>query len=168
MRSKSNNVEVHVFENFHAELLLGLYTMIFFDLSLNLRALTMTHVYHTYASSLVWTSHLVEPKYRLQRESPDRKKIHARIKVFMKSTKILYRRKEPKSTLASLFRSIGGLMGVYLGYSSLHIFHVLDVLVDGAWSSLSRILARRNRTREARREFHSQTLADGHVLTRYQ
>ncbi|CAN8026789.1 unnamed protein product, partial [Ixodes persulcatus] len=128
----------------------------------------VTHVYHTYSSSLVWTSHLVEPQYRLQKESPDPKRIHARIKVFMKSTKVLYRRKEPKSTLANLFRSIGGLMGVYLGYSSLHIFHVLDVLLDGAWSSLSRFLARRNSTREARREFHSQALADGYVLTRYQ
>ncbi|EEC04622.1 hypothetical protein IscW_ISCW017563, partial [Ixodes scapularis] len=47
--------------------------------------------------------------------------------------------------LATLFQNIGGLMGFYLGYSSLHIFQVLEVIFDGAWSSLSRILARRRR-----------------------
>lgn len=126
------------------------------------------HYYDTSPSSLAWASHLVKPEYILQEESPDRKKIHARIQIYMKTTKVLFRRKEPKSTVASLFRSIGGLMGVYLGYSSLHIFHVLDVLVDGAWSSLSRILARRRRDREARQEFHTKSLGDEYVLTRFQ
>ncbi|XP_042142189.1 amiloride-sensitive sodium channel subunit alpha [Ixodes scapularis] len=126
------------------------------------------HYYDTSPSSLAWASHLVKPEYILQEESPDRKKIHARIQIYMKTTKVLLRRKEPKSTVASLFRSIGGLMGVYLGYSSLHIFHVLDVLVDGAWSSLSRILARRRRDREARQEFHTKSLGDEYVLTRFQ
>ncbi|CAN7984344.1 unnamed protein product, partial [Ixodes hexagonus] len=110
------------------------------------------HYYHTSQSTLAWASRLVKPEYTLDEDSSNRKKIHARIKIFMKTTKVLYRRKEPKSTVASLFRSIGGLMGVYLGYSSLHIFHVLDVLLDGAWSSAARILARRRRAREARHE----------------
>ncbi|KAK8765235.1 hypothetical protein V5799_032159 [Amblyomma americanum] len=53
--------------------------------------------------------------------------------------------------LSSLFRNIGGLMGVYLGYSSLQIFHVLDVLVDGAYSTLSGIWGRYMRNRRRRR-----------------
>ncbi|KAH9367601.1 hypothetical protein HPB48_009972 [Haemaphysalis longicornis] len=53
--------------------------------------------------------------------------------------------------VSSLFRNIGGLMGVYLGYSSLQIFHVLDVLVDGAYSTLSGVWGRYVRTRQRRR-----------------
>ncbi|XP_075543401.1 acid-sensing ion channel 4-B-like [Dermacentor variabilis] len=77
--------------------------------------------------------------------------IHVRVVVFMRSTKVLYKSKEPKLSLSNLFRNIGGLMGVYLGYSSLQIFHVLDVLVDGAYSSLSGIWGRYARSRQRRR-----------------
>lgn len=49
--------------------------------------------------------------------------------------------------VATLFQSIGGLMGVYLGYSSLQIFHVADVLLDGAWLALTNFWNRRKRTR---------------------
>ncbi|XP_054929270.1 acid-sensing ion channel 4-B-like [Dermacentor andersoni] len=91
-------------------------------------------------------------------------RIHVRVVVFMRSTKVLYKSKEPKLTLSNLFRNIGGLMGVYLGYSSLQIFHVLDVLVDGAYSSLSGIWGRYTRNRQRRREFH--TIAIGNCGAR--
>ncbi|KAL1433054.1 hypothetical protein MTO96_002028 [Rhipicephalus appendiculatus] len=77
--------------------------------------------------------------------------IHVRVVVFMRSTKVLYKSKEPKLSLSNLFRNIGGLMGVYLGYSSLQIFHVLDVLVDGAYSSLSGVWSRYTRNRQRKR-----------------
>ncbi|KAH8041581.1 hypothetical protein HPB51_017026 [Rhipicephalus microplus] len=80
------------------------------------------------------------------------KGIHVRVVVFMRSTKVLYKSKEPKLTLSNLFRNIGGLMGVYLGYSSLQIFHVLDVLVDGAYSSLSGVWSRHKRNRQRKRK----------------
>ncbi|KAM7293115.1 acid-sensing ion channel 1C [Ixodes scapularis] len=84
------------------------------------------HYYHTTPNSLAWTSYLVKPEYRLQERSTDRRKIHARIIIFMRRTTVLHRLKKPKSTITSLFRSIGGLMGFYLGYSSLHIFQEVE------------------------------------------
>ncbi|XP_077520489.1 acid-sensing ion channel 4-B-like [Amblyomma americanum] len=108
--------------------------------------------YQTTSSSLTWTSRIMNSDdVELSRSPREGKRIHVRVVVFMRSTKVLYKSKEPKLTLSSLFRNIGGLMGVYLGYSSLQIFHVLDVLVDGAYSTLSGIWGRYMRNRRRRR-----------------
>ncbi|XP_077565090.1 acid-sensing ion channel 4-B-like [Haemaphysalis longicornis] len=106
--------------------------------------------YQTTSSALTWTSRIMNPE-NTTAPPMEGKRIHVRLVVFMRSTKVLYKSKEPKLTVSSLFRNIGGLMGVYLGYSSLQIFHVLDVLVDGAYSALSGVWGRYVRTRQRRR-----------------
>ncbi|XP_049268122.1 acid-sensing ion channel 2-like [Rhipicephalus sanguineus] len=108
--------------------------------------------YQTTSSALTWTSKVMNPEgSELSLPPREGKGIHVRVVVFMRSTKVLYKSKEPKLTLSNLFRNIGGLMGVYLGYSSLQIFHVLDVLVDGAYSSLSGVWSRYMRNRQRKR-----------------
>ncbi|XP_022691486.1 acid-sensing ion channel 1-like isoform X2 [Varroa jacobsoni] len=81
--------------------------------------------YHKVISALFWHPDV-------QRESLGVERLcNSTVYVYMQSNKITVRRKVMQISPKDLLNSIAGTMGIYLGYSYLFAFYIIDILVRG-------------------------------------